>query len=72
PDQPDHYQKFAAQPLGADDFVIVAVYPGRSNRYALAGELNETASFTYQTIAKHYDAVLKMFDDSGKAVADVK
>uniref|UniRef100_UPI00106F322D S46 family peptidase n=1 Tax=Proteus mirabilis TaxID=584 RepID=UPI00106F322D len=72
PYQPKHFLKFADQPLGADDFVMVAGYPGRTNRYALAGEFNETASFTYPTIAKHYNAVLKLIADAGKADADVK
>jgi hypothetical protein len=72
PYQPKHFLKFADQPLGADDFVMVAGYPGRTNRYALAGEFNETASWTYPTIAKHYNAVLKMIAEAGKADADVK
>jgi len=71
-DQPKHFLKFADQPLGADDFVMVAGYPGRTNRYALAGEFNETASWTYPTIARHYNAVLKMIDEAGKADPDVK
>ncbi|MBR7552473.1 S46 family peptidase, partial [Mycobacterium tuberculosis] len=33
---------------------------------------NETASWTYPTIARHYNAVLKMIDEAGKADADVK
>ena len=72
PYQPKHFLKFADQPLGADDFVMVAGYPGRTNRYALAGEFNETASWTYPTIARHYNAVLKMIDEAGKADPDVK
>ncbi len=72
PYQPKHFLTFADQPLGADDFVMVAGYPGRTNRYALAGEFNETASWTYPTIARHYNAVLKMIDEAGKADPDVK
>jgi len=72
PYQPKHFLKFADQPLGADDFVMVAGYPGRTNRYALAGEFNETADWTYPTIARHYNAVLALIDKAGKADADVK
>ncbi|GAB3058100.1 S46 family peptidase [Stenotrophomonas tumulicola] len=72
PYQPKHFLKFADQPLGADDFVMVAGYPGRTNRYALAGEFNETADWTYPTIARHYNAVLKLIEGAGKADADVK
>ncbi len=72
PYQPKHFLKFADQPLGAGDFVMVAGYPGRTNRYALAGEFDETAGWSYPTIALHYNAVLKMIDEAGKADADVK
>lgn len=72
PYRPKHFLKFADQPLGADDFVMVAGYPGRTNRYALAAEFNETAGWTYPTIARHYTAVLKLIDDAGRADADVK
>lgn len=72
PYQPKHFLKFADQPLGADDFVMVAGYPGRTNRYALAAEFNETAGWTYPTIARHYTAVLKLIEDAGKADPDVK
>ena len=72
PYQPKHFLKFADQPLGADDFVMVAGYPGRTNRYALAAEFNETASFTYPTIARHYNAVLDLIAKAGKADPDVK
>lgn len=43
PYQPKHWLKIASQPLGIGDFVMVAGYPGRTARYALAGEFDETA-----------------------------
>jgi len=72
PYQPKHFLKFADQPLGADDFVMVAGYPGRTNRYALAGEFNETEQWTYPTIARHYEAVIDLIERAGKADPDVK
>ena len=54
PYQPKHWLKFADKPLGAGDFVMVAGYPGRTARYALAEEFDETASWTYPTIGGHY------------------
>ncbi len=72
PYQPKHFLKFADQPLGADDFVMVAGYPGRTNRYALVGEFNETANFTYPMIARHYNAVLALIDAAGKVDPDIK
>jgi len=72
PYQPKHFLKFADQALGADDFVMVAGYPGRTNRYALAGEFNETAQFTYPFTARHYEAVIDLIEKAGKADPDVK
>ena len=71
PYQPKHFLKFADQPLGADDFVMVAGY--RAAPTAMRWPVSSTkppASPT--TIAKHYNAVLKMIADAGKADADVK
>ncbi|MGA6149616.1 MULTISPECIES: S46 family peptidase [unclassified Stenotrophomonas] len=72
PYQPKHFLKFADQPLGADDFVMVAGYPGRTNRYALAAEFNDTASWTYPTIARHYNAVIDLIGKAGQQDADIK
>ena len=54
PYQPKHWLKFADKPLGAGDFVMVAGYPGRTSRYALADEFDDTANWTYPTIGGHY------------------
>jgi hypothetical protein len=72
PYQPKHFLKFADTPLGADDFVMVAGYPGRTNRYALAGEFNETADWTYPTIARHYNAVIDLIGKAGQQDPDIK
>lgn len=72
PYQPRHFLTFADTPLGADDFVMVAGYPGRTNRYALAGEFNETANWTYPTIARHYNAVIDLIGKAGQQDADIK
>ncbi len=54
PYRPRHWLKFADRPLGEGDFVMVAGYPGSTNRYALASEFDATAAWTYPTVARHY------------------
>ena len=49
PYRPRHFLKLAADPLRAGDFVMVAGYPGRTNRYRLAAEVEETFSWDYPT-----------------------
>ncbi|HYG06855.1 MAG TPA: S46 family peptidase [Stenotrophomonas sp.] len=71
PYQPRHWLKFADQPLGAGDFVMVAGYPGRTNRYALVAEFENTAQWTYPTIARHYQNVIAMIQAAGKQNPDI-
>jgi len=71
PYQPKHWLKFADQPLGAGDFVMVAGYPGRTNRYALVSEFENTAQWTYPTVARHYEALIDMVAAAGKQNPDI-
>lgn len=72
PYRPRHWLKFADQPLGAGDFVMVAGYPGRTNRYALVGEFENTANWTYPTVAKAYEDVIALVEAAGKQNPDVQ
>ncbi len=72
PYRPRHWLKFADQPLGAGDFVMVAGYPGSTNRYALASEFDNTASWTYPTIGKHYDNLIRMVQAAGDKNPDIQ
>ncbi len=47
PFRPTHFLKLATDPLEAGDFVMVAGYPGRTNRYRLAAEVEETFAWDY-------------------------
>ncbi len=71
PYQPKHWLKFADKPLGAGDFVMVAGYPGSTNRYALATEFDNTAAWTYPTVARHYKALIAMVEAAGKTNPDI-
>lgn len=72
PYQPRHHLQFADQPLGEGDFVMVAGYPGRTNRYALASEFNETAQYTYPLTIKHIGAIIDLVEKAGAADEDIK
>src|SRR5690606_38817025 len=72
PYQPKHHLQFADQPLGAGDFVMVAGYPGRTNRYALASEFLETAEHTYPLTIQHLGAVIDLVEKAGEQNPDIQ
>lgn len=72
PYQPKHFLKFADQPLGAGDFVMVAGYPGRTNRYALAAEFDNTASWTYPVVGQQLKDVIGLIEQAGKQDPDIQ
>jgi len=54
PYQPKHWLKLASEPLAEGDFVMVAGYPGHTDRYALASEFENIAQWFYPTISRLY------------------
>lgn len=71
PYQPKHRLKIADKPLRADDFVMVAGYPGRTNRYALTSEFKDTAEWTYPAISRHYKAMTALVRAKGRQDPDI-
>ncbi|NLA67319.1 MAG: S46 family peptidase [Gammaproteobacteria bacterium] len=72
PYQPKRWLEFADDPLREGDFVMVAGYPGRTARYALASEFQDTQDWRYPTIVRHYKALQKMVAEAGAANADIE
>ncbi len=72
PYQPKHWLKLADSALNAGDFVMVAGYPGRTNRYALAGEFETTASQSYPNAIRRFDHVIGLIEAAGERDADTK
>ena len=72
PYQPKQWLRFADEPLREGDFVMVAGYPGRTARYALASEFRDTQDWQYPTIVRHYKAMQKMVAEAGKANPDIE
>lgn len=71
PYQPKHWLKVADRPLEAGDFVMVAGYPGRTARYALAEEFDETANWTYPTVGEHYKKLVALVQAEGAKNPDI-
>ncbi len=71
PYQPKHWLKFADKPLAAGDFVMVAGYPGVTNRYALADEFDNTADWSYPTISRHLKQVIALVQAEGAKQPDI-
>ena len=71
PYQPKHWLKFADKPLRAGDFVMVAGYPGRTDRYALAAEFENTQAWRYPAIAQAYKDQIALVEAAGKDDPDI-
>lgn len=71
PYRPKHWLKIADKPLAAGDFVMVAGYPGSTNRYALAEEFVETADWAYPVIGRHNKAMVALVDAEGRKNPDI-
>jgi hypothetical protein len=72
PYQPKRHLKLAERPLGEGDFVMVAGYPGSTNRYALAADFDATAGWTYPTVGQHYRNIVAMVEAAGKKSPDIE
>lgn len=69
--QPKRYLKIADKPLGAGDFVMVAGYPGSTNRYALSEDFDATANWTYPVVGGHFKKLVALVEAEGKANPDI-
>lgn len=67
PYQPKHVLKVNPQGVEAGDYVMVVGYPGRTNRYRLADEVQSSISWTYPTQIKVYQDTLNIINTAGKA-----
>ena len=62
PYRPQHHLEIAEEPLAAGDFVMVAGYPGRTNRLKTAEEVADAVSFTYPRSVKHAEDQISLFE----------
>ncbi|MEO7199290.1 MAG: S46 family peptidase [Dokdonella sp.] len=71
PFQPKHFLPVNAKGIEAGDYVMVAGYPGRTNRYRLAEEMSDAIDWTYPNLIAIYTDMLRMIDVAGKKNPDV-
>ena len=67
PYQPKHVLKVNPQGVEQGDYVMVVGYPGRTNRYRLADEVQSAIDWTYPTQIKVYEDTLNIINTAGKA-----
>ena len=71
PFKPKRHLKLATGALAAGDFVMVAGYPGSTNRYALFDEFQNVAQWQYPVLGQHLKNLVGIVDAAGKADADI-
>ncbi len=71
PYKPKRFLKIADKPLSPGDFVMVAGYPGSTNRYGLADEFQNTADWTYPVTGRHLKALVALVEAEGKKNPDI-
>ena len=67
PYHPKHVLKVNPQGVENGDYVMVVGYPGRTNRYRLADEVQSSIDWVYPTQIKIYQDTLNIIDTAGKA-----
>src|SRR3546814_8091779 len=51
---------------------MVAGYPGRTSRYALASEFDQTAQWSYPAVVEHYGNQIALVEAAGAKDEDIK
>ncbi|TNJ33436.1 S46 family peptidase [Arenimonas terrae] len=71
PFKPKHHLRLATESLDAGDFVMVAGYPGTTNRYALYDEFQNVASWQYPVVGQHLKNIVALVEAAGAKDADL-
>jgi hypothetical protein len=66
PYKPPHRLKVASTPLMPGDFVMVAGYPGRTNRLSTSGEVRDAIQYRYPRDIERYGQTLALLEQIGK------
>ncbi|MBN8717615.1 MAG: S46 family peptidase [Stenotrophomonas sp.] len=71
PYRPKHWLKIADTPLREGDFVMVAGYPGRTDRYALVAEFQNTQDWRYPAIVKAFNDQIALVEAAARDNPDI-
>ncbi len=66
PYKPKHYLKVSDQGVEAGDYVMVTGYPGRTNRYRLADEVESTFGWSYPLMKERFKEMLDIIEAETK------
>lgn len=72
PFKPTQYLRLAKDALEDGDFVMVAGYPGTTNRYALFDEFQAVSTWQYPVVGQHLKNLVAMVEAAGKADAELE
>lgn len=72
PYTPRHHLKVQPRGVAADEFVMVAGYPGRTNRYRLAAEVQDAIDWQYPTTIDLYQRYVDIVENHPDAEARLK
>ncbi len=71
PYHPRHYLKVADQGVSEGDFVMVAGYPGRTQRYQLASQIDDAIAWNYPTQIQTFKDLIGIAERAGAENPDV-
>jgi hypothetical protein len=71
PFRPRHWLRLADAPLKAGDFVMVAGFPGRTQRYALYEEFRNAADWQFPVLGRHLRNTVALVERAGAADPEV-
>ncbi|OHE79276.1 MAG: dipeptidyl-peptidase 7 [Lysobacterales bacterium GWF1_69_6] len=71
PFKPTQYLRLAKDGVEAGDFVMVAGYPGTTNRYALFDEFQAVSTWQYPVVGQHLKNLVALVEAAGKGNADL-
>lgn len=66
PYKPKHRLRVASEPLEAGDFVMVAGYPGRTNRLSTADEVKDAVAWRYPRDIARFGETIALLEKLGK------
>ncbi|MEO0689973.1 MAG: S46 family peptidase [Pseudomonadota bacterium] len=72
PYAPEHHLKVSAKGVADGDFVMVAGYPGRTSRYTLLAEVENTFEWNYPTFQKLIEDWIAAIETAAPAGSDAR
>lgn len=71
PYEPEHFLRISTSDLDPGDLVLVAGYPGTTNRYLTAAEVRDNIEFSFPTSIRHRRAIIDILEAEGEGDSDV-